>query len=103
MIVHISMGKYKDFADGHTKEENIQRVKELTEALADKVPYVNKVEVGVNLLHHGPNDLDAVAYSEYDDLEAAQKTVAHPAHDELVALLKQVVEVSYSVTYEVDR
>jgi hypothetical protein len=100
MIKHISMAKYKQFAEGCSKEENIRKVKAMTEALKDKIPSIKRIEVGVDILH-GPHDFDVVSYSEYEDMEAVRKTVAHPAHDELLALLKKVVELSHAVTYEV--
>jgi Stress responsive A/B Barrel Domain len=58
--------------------------------------------VGINILH-GPNDFDVVSYSEYDDMDAIKATVAHPVHDELIAFLKEVTEVSHAVTYEAAR
>jgi hypothetical protein len=100
MIKHISMAKYKEFAEGCSKEENIQKGKAMTEALKDKIPQIKRIEVGIDILH-GPTDFDVVSYSEYDSMEDARKTVAHPAHDELVAFLKKVTEVSHAVTYEV--
>ncbi len=102
MIVHISMAKYKESALGCTKEENIRRMKAMTEGLKDKVPTLKRIEVGVNVLH-GPDDYDVVSYSEYEDMQAAQATVKHPAHDELIAALKEVTEGSHTVTYEVNR
>jgi hypothetical protein len=98
MIVHISMGKYKESAGGRTKAENIALAKEMTEALVDKIPGIIKAEVGLSIL--GGKEYDAVAYSEYEDMDAVKATLAHPAHDELVAHLQKVVESSHSVTYE---
>lgn len=102
MIVHISMAKYKDFAGGCSKEENMRRGKELTEGLKAQIPTLRHIEVGINVLH-GPNDYDVVSYSEYDDMKAVQATVASPAHDALLAFLHEVTEISHTVTYEVTR
>ncbi len=99
MIVHISMAKYKDNAGGCTKEQNMQRGKELTLGLKNQIPSIQKIEVGVNMLH-GPNDYDVVSYSEYADMQAIKATLASPAHDELLAFLKEVTEISHAVTYE---
>ncbi len=99
MIVHISMAKYKDFAEGCSKKENMQKGKALTEGLIQKVPTLKKIEVGINMLN-GPNDYDVVSYSEYENMDAVMQTTKHPAHDELIAFLKKVTEGSHSVTFE---
>jgi hypothetical protein len=99
MIVHISMAKYLESADGCSKEENMRRGKAMTEALKAKIPSLRHVEVGLNILH-GDADYDVVSYSEYDDMAAVKQTVTHPAHDELIAFLKKVTESSHAVTYE---
>ncbi len=99
MIVHISMAKYKDEALGRTKAENIKIGKAMTEGLKAKVPTLSKIEVGVNVLN-GPTDYDVVSYSEYESMDAAVATLHHPAHDELMAFLKQVTEASHAVTFE---
>ncbi len=99
MIVHISMAKYKDEALGRTKAENIKIGKAMTEGLKAKVPTLSKIEVGVNMLN-GPTDFDVVSYSEYENMDAVLATVHHPAHDELIAFLKQVTEASHAVTFE---
>jgi spore coat polysaccharide biosynthesis protein SpsF (cytidylyltransferase family) len=100
VIKHISMAKYKQSADGNSKEENIKKAKSMTEALKKHIPQIKKIEVGVNILNN-PTDFDVVSCSEYDNMDDVRKTVAHPAHDELIAFLKKVTEVSHAVTYEV--
>jgi hypothetical protein len=100
MIKHISMAKYKDFAEGCTKEENIKKAKAMTEGLKAKIPNIKRIEVGVDFLHN-PTDFDVVSYSEYDSMDDVMATVKHPVHDELIAFLKKVTEVSHAVTYQV--
>ena len=103
MVVHVSMAKYKDFAGGRSKEQNLRRAKDLTEELGRTVPTIRRIEVGVNVLEGRPTDYDVVSYSEYESLDAVQATVKHPKHDELIAFLNEVAEVSHAVTYQVDR
>ena len=99
MIVHISMAKYKEEALGCTKAENIARGKALTLGLKNQIPQLDKIEVGVNILN-GAHDFDVVSYSEYADMDAVMATVKNPAHDELLAFLKEVTEISHAVTFE---
>jgi hypothetical protein len=99
MIVHISMAKYLDQADGRSKAENIERGKALTLGLKDHIDSIRTIEVGVNVLN-GPTDYDVVSTSTYADMDAVMATVRHPVHDALIAFLKTVTEVSHAVTYE---
>jgi hypothetical protein len=100
MIKHFSMAKYKPFAEGRSKEENIQLGKAMTEGLKEHIPNLKHIEVGVNILN-GPTDFDVVSYSEYDSMDDVMATVKHPAHDDLIAFLKKVTEMSHAVTFEV--
>ena len=100
MIKHISMARYKERAGGRTKEENMRQGKAMTEDLKTKIPQIKTIEVGINMLD-GEHDFDVVSYSEYEDMDAVLKTVAHPAHDALLDFLRQVTEISHAVTYEV--
>ena len=99
MIVHISMAKYKESAEGRTKEENIRLGKQMTENLKTCIPSLHKIEVGTNILG-GPTDYDVVSYSEYLSMEDVVATQKNPAHDELIAFLKKVTEGSHAVTFE---
>ena len=99
MIKHVSMVKFKENADGCSKEENIQKAVELCNELAQKIPEIRNLEVGVNITD-GPNAFDLVSMSEYADMAAAKTTMTHPVHDKFVAFLKKVVEFTYSVNYE---
>ena len=100
MIKHISMARYKEYAGGCSKDENMRKSRTMLEALQNKVPQIRKLEVGINILN-GETDFDMVSYSEYEDMEAVRKTLEHPAHDELLAFLAEVTEVSHAVTFEV--
>lgn len=99
MIIHITMAKYKNFAAGRTKEENMERAKQLTERLVERIPTIQKIEVGLNILHF-PSDFDVVARSEYTNLDNYHATITHPAHDELVSFLHEVIDTNHMVTYE---
>ena len=100
MIKHISMAKYKESAEGRSKEENIKIAKAMTLGLKDHIPNIKFIEVGVNFLN-GPTDFDVVSYSEYNNMDDVMATVKHPVHDELIAFLKKVTEISHAVTFEV--
>ncbi len=99
MIIHISMAKYKESAQGRTKQENMLLGKQKTEAMAAQTPSIKRIMVGINMLAV-PNAYDVVSYSEYEDMKAVEATETNPAHDELIAFLHEVVEISHAVTFE---
>ena len=101
MIKHVALAKYKDHAEGCTKEENLKKGKAMAEALAEKIPQIKKVEAGINLFSDRPYDYDLSVYSEYENMDDVDKALAHPAHDELLAFMNKVMETGCSVTYEV--
>ena len=79
MIRHIVMWKFKDEAEGLTKEENIAKVKKMLEALPEKIDFIRKSEVKMNVNNNGKN-FDAVLISEFDTLEDVKKYRVHPDH-----------------------
>lgn len=91
MIRHIVLWKFKQEADGKTKRENLQLVKEIIEGLPSKIPEIRQLEVGMNIT------ADSAAYdlaliSTFDDESALARYQAHPEHKKLVEALRKVRE-----------
>ena len=101
MIKHVALSKYKEFAEGCSKEENMKKAKALTEGLLKKIPEIRKLEIGVNILPEGEHSFDTATCSEYENMDAVNRTLSHPAHVELVAFMGKVLEEGYAVTYEI--
>ncbi len=40
MIRHIALAKYKGFAEGFSKAENMKKAYEMTESLVERIPYI---------------------------------------------------------------
>lgn len=90
MIKHIVMWKFKDEAEGLTKEENLLKVKTALEALPEKIDFIRHMEVNMNVNFNGKN-FDAVLISEFDTVEDVKKYRDHPEHRkvaEYVALVR---------------
>lgn len=90
MIKHIVMWKFKDFAEGLTKQENLEKVKGMLEALPGKIDFIRDIKVEFNV---NPKDgmYDAVLISTFDSLEDVAKYRVHPEHVKIsnyVALVK---------------
>ncbi|WP_456452351.1 Dabb family protein [Hydrogenimonas sp.] len=95
MVVHIVMFRFKE----DDKAANIKRVKALLEALPEKIPSLRSMEVGVDFLH-SERSMDLVLTSTFDDREGLEAYRVHPAHQEVVALIKEVTTESRVVDYE---
>jgi quinol monooxygenase YgiN len=95
MVVHIVMFRFKE----ENKEKNIAKVKGMLEALVDKIEPLKSMEVGVDFLH-SERSMDLVLTSTFDDKEGLEAYRIHPAHQEVVALIKEVTIESRVVDYE---
>ena len=47
MIKHIVMWKFKDFAEGATRQENLLKVKSMLEALPEKIDFIREMHVEI--------------------------------------------------------
>jgi len=94
MVVHIVMFAFKE----QNKEENIAKVKEALEALETKIEELSSIEVGVNFTR-SDRAMDLSLYSTFQTKEDLQSYATHPAHLEVVALIKEVTVASKVVDY----
>ncbi len=79
MVRHIVMWKFKDEAEGLTKQENLVKVKSMLEALPEKIDFIRRMEVRFNENDNGKN-FDAVLISEFDSLDDVKRYRVHPEH-----------------------
>lgn len=100
MVRHIVMWKFKDEAQGLTREENLLKVKGMLEALPEKIDFIRKMEVNLNINFNGKN-FDAVLISEFDSLDDVKKYRVHPDHVKISEYVKLVREDRAAVDYEI--
>jgi len=79
MIKHIIMWKLRESAEGYSKAENAQRMKQQIEAMGDRIPEIKCLEVGINVTA-SPDAFDIVLYSEFENRDDLQTYQDHPAH-----------------------
>lgn len=101
MIKHIVMWKFKDFAEGATKEENIAKVKTMLEQLPSKIDFIREMKVEINV---NPKEgmYDAVLISAFDTLKDVNNYRIHPEHQKISSFVANVRESRASVDYEVE-
>jgi hypothetical protein len=92
------MWKLKDHAEGKTREENAIIMKGLLEALKDKIPEIQFLEVGSNV---APTDAayDIALYSEFRDEAALSVYQDHPDHLKVADFVSRIKEQRVLVDY----
>ncbi len=94
MLVHIVMFQFKE----ENKEANLVRVKEMLEALPEKIETLKSMEVGIDI-SRSERSFDLVLISIFDDQAGLDIYAPHPAHQEVVSVIKEVTSLSKVVDY----
>jgi len=101
MIKHIVMWKFKEEAEGKTKDENILIIKKDLEALAGVIPQIRELKVGINRNTESPTAFDAVLESTFDSMEDLKAYREDPRHKKAAAYNKLVRCDRVVVDYEI--
>ena len=99
MVKHIVMWKFKDFAEGLTKEENLMKVKTMIEALPEKIDFIREMKVEFNI-NDKEGMYDAVLISSFDTLDDVKRYRVHPEHVKISQYVALVKTDRASVDYE---
>lgn len=94
MLVHIVMFQFKE----ENKGENLARVKAMLEALPAQIDTLKSMEVGIDI-SHSERSFDLSLISLFDDQAGLDVYVPHPAHQEVVKIIKEVTVLSKVVDY----
>lgn len=98
MVKHIVLFKLKDDASADAKLAAMHAFKDAIEALPVKIPFIRKIEVGLNI---NPAETWSIAlYSEFDTLDDVKRYAVHPDHVAAGKLLAEVKESRACVDYE---
>ena len=89
ILKHIVMWKFKDEAEGHTRAENAQWMKEHLEALVGKIPELLSAEVGINI-KESDAAYDAVLTATFRNTDDMETYKNHPLHQEVTNYCKKV-------------
>jgi hypothetical protein len=80
------------------KESNLAQVKSMLEALPSKIETLRGMEVGIDM-SKSERSFDLVLTSTFDDQAGLSAYAIHPAHLEVVSVIKEVTSVSKVVDY----
>ena len=90
MLKHIVMWKFKD-AEGKTKDENIEIVKNGLEALPPLISHIKKLTFLKNQVECERN-FDALLVVETENEEELEKYKVHPEHKKVASYVARVTE-----------
>ena len=97
MVKHIVLFKLKSDLEPSVKREAMNQFKAAIEALPQKIDFIRKVEVGLNL---NPSEYwDIALYSEFDSLEDVKAYSVHPDHVKAAGILADVKQERACVDY----
>ena len=89
MIKHIVLWKFLDEAEGHTKEENMDIVRERLTALLPIIPLIRSFEIGKDILHSDMS-YDMALIMTFDSMEDLAAYKVHPEHQKVSEYVKNV-------------
>jgi hypothetical protein len=96
MLVHIVMFQFKE----ENKETHMTRVKAMLEALPSRIETLKSMEVGIDV-SKSERSFDLVLTSTFEDQAALNAYAVHPAHLEVVSVIKEVTTMAKVVDYVV--
>lgn len=98
MVAHIVMWRI-GAADGNSKEENIQLVKQRLEALPPIIAEISDYEIGVNTVQ-SDRSYDIVLVSRFQSWKDLDVYRVHPEHVKVADFIGSVKEHGAVVDYE---
>ncbi len=97
MIKHIVLFKFKSFANEQEQHVKEKEIKDALLALTDKIDVLKSIEVGLNINPDEEYNLSlTTTFERFEDIKIYAK---HPAHLEVVTLIKEVKEKRACVDY----
>ncbi len=100
MIKHIVFFHLLDEAEGKTKIENAQIIKQGLENLIHLVPNLKAAEVGINIPNATKTNFDLALVCEFESWEDLDAYQAHPEHLKVAAYIGKCKDDRAAVDYE---
>lgn len=94
MITHIVLFKLLE-----SKIHEAVKIKEVLAGMANRIPHLRHLEVGVNIIH-SDRSFDLALLARFDSLEDFHAYQNHPVHVEVVKYLQEVRQSAVAVDYE---
>lgn len=99
MVKHIVLFQLDPEMEAGRKAEVMEAFKRGIEALPVEIPFIRKIEVGLNA--NPAEGFDIALYSEFDTMDDVRAYSVHPKHVAVAALLKDCKKARSCVDYEI--
>ena len=99
MVKHIVMWRFRPEAEGKSKRENMEIVRDSLYALVPIIPEIKKMDVGFDLSGTDAS-ADLCLITEFDSLETLKIYAEHPEHLKVGGYVRKVVETRTVLDYE---
>lgn len=100
MIRHVVMWKFKNEAEGKTKEENMAIVRERLYALLPVISELKRMEIGFDISHTDMS-MDLMLLTEFDSMADMKIYAEHPEHLKVSAYVCRVIETRVVLDTEI--
>ena len=100
MIKHVVFFRLADQAEGKSKQENAQIIKQGLLSLLDKVPVLRSEQVGINIPNAKKTDYDICLECEFDSWEDVDTYQNHPEHLKVAGYIAKCRTARAAVDYE---
>ena len=100
MIRHIVMWKFKEEAEGCSRLENMEKVRDRLYALVPIIPEIKKMEIGFDVKRTDAS-ADLVLETEFDSLDTLAIYAEHPEHLAVGAFVRAVTNTRVVIDFEI--
>ncbi len=100
MIKHIVMWKFKDEAEGRSKQENMELVRDRLYALVPIIPEIKKMEIGFDF-SKTPMSYDMMLYTEFESKDDLDVYAVDKDHGKVKVIVAATTEARVVLDYEV--
>ena len=101
MIEHVVMWKFADTAEGKTREENMQIVRDRLMALPAVIPEIKFMQIGTDV-SRTEMSYDMMLVTRFESLDALHTYKVHPAHVEVASYVAKVKVARVVLDAELD-
>lgn len=100
MIRHVVMWKLKESAEGKTKQENMEIIRQSLYALPPRIQQIRRMEIGLDC-SHTEMSMDLMLLTEFDSMEDLHAYAVHPDHVAVSTYVRKVIETRVVLDCEI--
>jgi hypothetical protein len=100
MIKHIVMWDFKTSAEGKSRRENMEIVRDALLALTSEISEIKSMEIGFDLSGTDAS-ADICLVTEFDSLDTLKIYAEHPKHLAVASYVRLVAESRKVIDYEI--